>query len=95
MTRALAAVFAAAISVAAAEACDLVPTGALYQRLQTEYGESPQGFSQVNAMLVVEMWGAGTNGTWTVLLTTIQGMSCIIGSGDRWREGMVPTGDPA
>jgi hypothetical protein len=56
------------------------------ERLQSRYGEVRQsiGLGQNNS--VVEMFASTTTGTWTIVVTTAGGVSCLVASGESWER---------
>jgi len=65
--------------------------------LETSYGENFAGGGMQNAQRIFEVWFSEEKGTWTILMTSADGKSCIMASGTNWREGdgvKVPQGIP-
>lgn len=64
----------------------------IVDRLQTKYGESRQsaGLNQNNGM--VEVFASTETGTWTILVTMPNGMSCLMAAGKAW-QGMAAATD--
>ncbi len=60
------------------------------QKLTTSYGESFQGGGLQSETKVFEVWFSEEKGTWTILMTNADGMSCVMASGTNWR-GAVPS----
>ncbi len=56
----------------------------IVQRLQEKYGETRQsmGLQQNNG--VVEIFASADSGTWTILVTMPNGMSCLVAAGEAW-----------
>lgn len=54
------------------------------ERLETRLGQTRQsmGFNRANG--VVEVFASDETGTWTILVTTPTGQSCLIASGEMW-----------
>ena len=64
-------------------------------RLEGRYGEAFSGGGLRNAESIFEVWLSEEKGTWTILMTRSDGISCIMASGTSWREGLkVPAGIP-
>jgi len=53
------------------------------QELQARFSEKPSAAGLLNANSVVEVLTSG-DGTWTILVTHTNGMSCLVASGDSW-----------
>ena len=53
-------------------------------RLQRDYGETAQGLGLGNrGRSVTELFTSKT-GSWTILITRVNGLSCIAASGENW-----------
>lgn len=57
---------------------------ALLSQLANRYGEVPVAIGVADGRLV-ELLTAKDGVTWTIILTSPQGVSCLIASGDGWR----------
>jgi hypothetical protein len=53
------------------------------QELQTRFAEKPIAAGLLNEKSVVEVLTSG-DGTWTILVTHTNGMSCLVASGESW-----------
>ena len=58
----------------------------VYAELTEKYGETRQLWAQNTPSQVVEFWGGATG--WTIIITTNDGQSCMVGEGVDW--GMMP-----
>ena len=58
------------------------------ERLEASYGEAFAGGGLQNATRVFEVWFSEDKGTWTILMTRADGMSCIMASGTNWHEAL-------
>lgn len=56
------------------------------ERLELDFGESLAGGGLQTDTQVIEIWAADDTGTWTVLLTNADGLSCIMASGTNWHQ---------
>ncbi len=56
----------------------------LLTQLETKYGEVPVAIGVAGGALI-ELLTAKDGMTWTIILTTPKGMSCLVASGDGWR----------
>ena len=65
------------------------------EKLEAGYGEVFAGGGLQNANSVFEVWFSVEKGTWTILMTRSDGMSCIMASGTNWREGDTLIKQPA
>jgi hypothetical protein len=83
-------------SPAAAQGAPSVCTerDALLSQLAHRYGEVPVAIGVANGRLV-ELLTAKDGLTWTIILTSPQGVSCLIASGDGWRPLTPVSTDPA
>ncbi len=57
------------------------------EKLEGRYGEAFAGGGLQNSSSVFEVWFSEEKGTWTILMTRSNGMTCIMASGTNWREG--------
>lgn len=84
---------AAAYSVpASAQGASCAERNLIVDRLSTKYGETRQsaGLNQNNGM--VEVFASDQTGTWTILVTMPNGMSCLMAAGKAWQgEAAVTT----
>ena len=58
------------------------------QKLESGYGEAFAGGGLQNGTRVFEVWFSEDKGTWTILMTQADGMSCIMASGTNWHGAM-------
>lgn len=54
--------------------------------LAKKYKEAPIAAGVTNSGGLVEVLSDGKGGTWTIIVTTPQGMSCLVAAGDGWRS---------
>ena len=69
--------------------------GDVVENLQGKYGETRRatGLSRNNG--VVEVWASAQTGTWTVVITMPNGMTCLVAAGEHFEpEPAAPAGDP-
>ncbi len=67
---------------APAQAQNCAPRERVLERLARSYGETRQsvGLGANNAM--VEVFASPDSGTWTILVTTAEGITCLVASGE-------------
>ena len=65
------------------------------EKLAASYGEAFAGGGLQNATHVFEVWFSEEKGTWTILMTRADGVSCIMASGTNWREAVPGLKQPA
>ena len=53
------------------------PRAAMVEMLGKRYGESREWAHKVSDKVVLELFTNPTRGTWTIIVTTYQGMSCM------------------
>jgi hypothetical protein len=66
-------------------------------QLADRYQETRRGMGRAGNDSVVEVF-ASESGSWTIIVTTPSGFSCLVGSGDGWEplaEALPAPGDPA
>lgn len=61
-----------------------MPREIVAKDLSGRYGEVPVISALSDGARVVEFWGKQDGGSWTLLVTTADGMSCVLGSGPHW-----------
>ena len=74
------------------------PREMVVDRLASRYGESrvSMGLGANNA--VIEVFASDDTGTWTITVTTVQGMTCLVASGQAFEtmaEALPAAGDDA
>lgn len=70
---------------------------ALVERLATKYGESLVGAGISSDGTMLEVWASEASGTWSMLMTLSENVSCLIASGGDWNAGgwsNIPAGEP-
>ncbi len=53
--------------------------------LASKYKEAPVALGVTNTGGLVEVLSTGDGNTWTIIVTTPQGMSCLVAAGEGWR----------
>jgi hypothetical protein len=54
--------------------------------LAKKYKEAPIAAGVTNSGGLIEVLSDGKGGTWTIIVTTPQGMSCLVAAGEGWRS---------
>ncbi len=70
---------------------------AVVAKLVDNYGEVRRGGGLAGPMAIFEIWASETTGTWTILKTTPDGLTCVMAVGDGWQDDAgepIPVGDP-
>jgi hypothetical protein len=82
----VAAAFAASslVTSAAAQGMSCAPRDVVVERLNVSYGEVFNGGGLQNGAALFEVWVSQDDGTWTILMTRADGMSCIMAAGTDW-----------
>jgi hypothetical protein len=91
----LAAALILAATAAQGQACNT--SSEVYSTLAERFGESRQSYGLTPGGLLMEVWANGDTGTFTVILTRADGVSCAIASGELFTNGpgaATPEGDP-
>ncbi len=99
MTRIItAALFAIMATTASAQQNrNCAPREAVVERLANTYGESRQSIGLGEQGMVIETFASSDTGTWTITVTTPNGLTCLVASGQSWEElaeALPPQGDP-
>lgn len=78
--------FALLSSTAAAQQSQCNDRKQVIDLLAQKYKESPVAAGVTNNGGLVEVLTDGKGGTWTIIVTTPQGVSCLVAAGDGWRR---------
>lgn len=62
------------------------PRDSLVDRLASAYSETREGAGLKTGTQILEIWTSTETGTWTVLITRADGVSCIVASGTHWLQ---------
>jgi hypothetical protein len=66
-------------------------------KLGDKYGEVRRGVGLAGPTAIFEIWASEATGTWTILKTTPNGLTCVIAVGEGWHDDAgepTPTGSP-
>lgn len=66
--------------------------------LDGKYGETRRGGGLSGTTAVIELYASEKTGTWTILRTGVNGLSCVLAVGEGWQADVKPVaaaGDPA
>ena len=77
-----------AVPLAALAEQSCAPRDVLTERLSGAYGEAFSGGGLQDADAVFEVWTSEKDGTWTILMTRSDGVSCIMAAGTAWRKAL-------
>jgi len=78
----------------AAAAANCKPREDIVKVLSSKYKESRRAYGLSNQTQVLELY-ASDSGSWTAVVTTPDGKSCIVASGEAWTEQeAIPAGQP-
>ncbi len=53
--------------------------------LKSQYSEAPVAIGVANNGGLVEVLSTGDGDTWSIIITTPKGMSCLVAAGEGWR----------
>lgn len=53
--------------------------------LESQYAEAPVAIGVANNGGLVEVLSTGDGDTWSIIITTPKGMSCLVAAGEGWR----------
>jgi hypothetical protein len=71
---------------------------ALVAKLSENYGEVRRGGGISSPTEIFEIWASEATGSWTILKSTPNGLSCIMAVGVGWQDetgDLTPAGSPA
>lgn len=60
------------------------------ERLESRFGEVRQAMGLNRGNAVVEVYASAETGTWTILVTTPNGIACLVASGDLYEQERGP-----
>ncbi len=66
--------------------------------LQSKYQETHRASGLESETKMVEIWTSGDSGTWTILITRANGVTCVAAAGQNWldlKEQDVALGQPS
>ncbi|MFQ5565021.1 MAG: hypothetical protein ACE5EU_01515 [Paracoccaceae bacterium] len=70
---------------------------AVVAKLGEKYGEVRRGGGLVGSTAIFEIWASEATGTWTILKTTPDGLTCVMAVGEGWQDEVgeaIAAGDP-
>ena len=62
------------------------PRDAVVERLASKYGESRQSMGLGANNAVIEVFASATSGTWTITVTNVRGVTCLVASGQAFEQ---------
>ena len=62
------------------------PREHIIAQLDARYGEMATAGGLQSSTQMVEIWTAPDTGSWTILVTTAAGVSCVLASGTHWHQ---------
>ena len=77
------------ISLPAQAAGNCAKRDTVVERLQSRYSETLAGgglHESRNSQMMVEVWASQETGTFTVILTSPEGMACVVATGTDWYQ---------
>ena len=67
---------------------------AVIQKLHDRFGEELRSLGLHQADGIVEVYSSEATGSWTILMTRPDGMSCLIAAGQLWEQDVKPLDKP-
>ncbi len=64
------------------------------ERLAERYGETLQSMGMNSNNGLLEVYASEATGTWTILVTSADGTSCLIAAGQMWEGSLTPLSRP-
>lgn len=93
---AIAAALAAAAAFPAPASAQMVcgERASIVSQLEERYGESRRSIGLQEGRGIVEVWASDETGTWSIVITTPQGMTCLMAAGEAFQsDPIVPSSD--
>jgi hypothetical protein len=66
----------------------------IVEMLESQYDESARAIGVVSEEVVLEVFVSAKSGSWTVLITVTEGLSCVMAAGESWQETPQVNGEP-
>jgi len=83
-----AAVMALLAGPVVAQGRNCAPREMVVERLASKYGETRHSMGLGANNVVIEVFASDTSGTWTITVTSVSGITCLVASGQAY-ESMV------
>lgn len=64
------------------------------KRLSEQFGETLKSLGVHKDDAVIEVYSSDDTGTWTILVTRTDGISCLLAAGQRWEQDVTPIRAP-
>jgi hypothetical protein len=80
------ALIALTATTATAQPRNCAPRDTVIERLASTYGETRQSIGLGERGMVIETFASADTGTWTITVTTPNGLTCLVASGQSWEE---------
>jgi hypothetical protein len=74
---------------------DCSPRARVLDHLASKYREAPVAIGVTSGGGLLEVLSSGDGLTWTIIVTTPQGMSCLMAAGEGWRPVEAILAEPA
>ncbi|MHA6326213.1 hypothetical protein [Roseivivax sp. CAU 1753] len=72
------------------------PRALIVDRLARQFGEAPQSVGLVASDTLIEVFASDESGTWTILMTRADGISCLVANGSAFETlAQILPGRPA
>ncbi|UWQ21606.1 hypothetical protein [Jannaschia sp. W003] len=84
MRTVLSAVLIAAFAAPAYADENCAPRAQVVEQLSSGYGEALSGGGLQNDDALFEVWTSEIDGTWTILMTRADGLTCVMAAGTDW-----------
>jgi len=75
-------------------AAPCAPRDQIVAQLEKKYGETRRGAGLQNRGSVTEVFASAETGTWTILVTRPNGVSCAVAAGEAWLEDIAALASP-
>jgi hypothetical protein len=81
-------------SAQAGEGAACAERALVVRKLAERFGETLRSIGLHADDAVVEVYSSETTGTWTILVTHTDGISCLLAAGQRWEQDVEPVAAP-
>lgn len=93
----LSALFAVWVAVrpASAQSTLCLTSREMRTSLENKYQEKPIGIGLIDESQIIEVFAQRDGTTWSVVVTTAKGQSCILAAGQNWMQARSPLSGPS
>jgi hypothetical protein len=69
------------------------PRAVMVEKLKSDFGERPRAVGLADTGGLIEFLASKDGGSWTLIMTSPEGRSCLVMAGDKWKAREPEKGD--